>query len=76
LNKATSGKHPLCFQEFKNKDGQDFIKREGLAAVAKTARNDGSIFMNPEELDFDDLLMVAISAFDGVPIEKSKIKKG
>jgi len=76
LNKATNGKHPLCFKDIRDRGGHSLVKQEGLSKVARLAQNDGSIFMNPEELDFDDLLMVATSAFEGVPLALDRIKKG
>ncbi|MCF8054047.1 MAG: iron-containing alcohol dehydrogenase [Deltaproteobacteria bacterium] len=76
LNKITEGKHPLRFKDILGRDGRQLIREEDLATVAKVARNDGSIFMNPEELNYEDLLMVATASFAGNPLDVKQIKKG
>ncbi|MEI7591323.1 MAG: iron-containing alcohol dehydrogenase, partial [Deltaproteobacteria bacterium] len=75
LHDATGGKHALCFKDMKNAIGEQLVKEDALPEIAKIAQNDGSIFMNPEDLDFDDLLMVAECAWSGTRIDVAKIKR-
>jgi len=42
----------------------------------KAALGDGSVFYNPEELDYDDFLMVLDAAWEGKPLDARRIKKG
>jgi len=76
LYDATNGRHPRCFKEVFNRDKDPMVKLENLPQIAKTALGDGSIFYNPEELDYDDCMMVLTAAWEGVPLDRSKIKKG
>jgi len=52
------------------------VPREKLPDIAKTALSDGSLFYNPEDADYDDFLMVLEAAWEGTPLDKSRIKKG
>ena len=76
LHDATGGRHPRCFSEVVDRDGRQMVLKDKLPDVAKTALGDGSIFYNPEELDYDDFLMVLEAAWEGIPLDKSRIKKG
>ncbi len=74
LNRATGGRHPICLKEIKGPDGSPQVLRSDLPRIARTALGDGAVFYNPEELDYEDLLMVAEAAFEGVPLDRTKIK--
>ena len=76
LHDTTGGRHPRFFKEVLDKEGKQMVPREKLPDIAKTALSDGSIFYNPEELDYDDFLMVLEAAWEGTPLDKSRIKKG
>lgn len=76
LHEATGGKHPRYFREILDKDGKQMIPKEKLPDIAKTALSDGSLFYNPEDMDYDDFLMVLEAAWEGRPLDKNKIKKG
>ena len=76
LHDATDGRHARFFQEIKNREGAPMVPRHKLPDIARTALGDGSIFYNPEELDYEDLMMVIEAAWEGVPLDRSKIKKG
>jgi alcohol dehydrogenase len=52
------------------------VPKTKLTDIAKAALNDGSLFWNPEELDYDDFLMVLEHAWEGVPLDRIRIKKG
>ena len=54
LHDATGGRHPRYFSEVVDRDGRQMVPKDKLPDVAKTALGDGSIFYNPEELDYDD----------------------
>lgn len=76
LSAATAGRHAVCFKDVKDRDGNQLVPKEKLAQIAKTALGDGSIFYNPEELFFDDIMMVMEAAWEGVPLDLKKIKRG
>jgi len=76
LYAATGGRHARFLKEIVDRDGRQVVPRESLPAIAKTALGDGSIFYNPEDLDFEDLLMVAEAAWEGKPLALDRIKKG
>jgi alcohol dehydrogenase len=76
LHEATGGRHPRCLKEVRDASGRQVVPKEALAEIAKTAQGDGSIFYNPEELDYGDLLMVTEAAWEGTPLDKGRIKKG
>jgi alcohol dehydrogenase len=52
------------------------VTREQIPEIARAALNDGSIFYNPEEVDFDDLRMVIFAAWTGEPLDVGRIRKG
>jgi alcohol dehydrogenase len=52
------------------------VTPDHFSRIAQTALGDGSIVYNPEELDYDDCMMVMAAAWEGVPLDRSKIKKG
>jgi alcohol dehydrogenase len=76
LHDATGGRHARFFKEVLDKEGKQMVPREKLPDIAKTALSDGSIFYNPEDLDYNDFLMVMEAAWEGTPLDKSRIKKG
>ena len=76
LHDATGGRHARFFKEVLDKEGTQIVPKEKLPAVTKTALSDGTIFYNPEELDYNDFLMVLEAAWEGTPLDKSRIKKG
>jgi len=76
LHDATGGRHARFFKEVLDREGNQLVPRDILPAIAKAALSDGSIFYNPEELDYDDFLMVLEAAWEGKPLDASLIKKG
>jgi len=76
LHQATAGAHAVCLKDIKNPDGKSLVPRQLLPRIAHTALGDGSIFYNPEDLDYDDCLMVLAAAFDGALLDLSRVKKG
>lgn len=76
LHHATAGAHAVCFKDIMDQNGQPQVPRHRLADIAHTALGDGSIFYNPEDLDYDDCLMVLEAAHEGAPLDRSRVKKG
>jgi alcohol dehydrogenase len=52
------------------------VRADALESIAQNACGDGSILYNPEELDFDDLLMVISHAWAGTALDQSQVKQG
>jgi alcohol dehydrogenase len=76
LNSITGGRHTRCFQEVKDRDGTPMVPRDVLPLIAKAALLDGASIYNPEDADYEDNLMVLEAAWQGNPLDRSKIKKG
>jgi alcohol dehydrogenase len=76
LHDATGGRHARFFKEVLDKEGKHMVPREKLPDVANTALSDGSLFYNPEDVDYNDFSMVLEAAWEGTPLDKSRIKKG
>jgi len=76
LYKKTDGRHARCFREVKDRESKPTVPREVLPRIAKAALLDGASIYNPEETDYEDNLMVLESAWEGSPLEQSKLKKG
>ncbi len=76
LHQVTAGAHAVCLREMKSQDGKSLVPGHLLPKIAHTALGDGSIFYNPEDLDYDDCLMVLEAAFNGAPLDLSRVKKG
>ena len=76
LYEATDGKHARFLKEVLDRDGNPMVPKEKIPEIAKTALGDGSLIYNPEDLDYDDLIMVIEAAWNGGSIDRSLIKKG
>lgn len=76
LRKATGGKHPTCLKEVVDRDGNMMVPRDVLPDIARLSLNDGAMVYNPEDLDYDDMLMVLEKAREGEPLDRKKIRKG
>ena len=68
LHDATNGRHPRSFKEISDREGRQMVPKEKLQAIARAALSDGSVFYNPEDLDYDDFLMVLEAAWMGEPL--------
>jgi len=69
LHDATDGRHPCAFKEVRDSQGHNLVHRSQLEAIATKALNDASIFLNPEELDYEDCLTVLEAAYKGKPLD-------
>ncbi len=76
LHKATKGRHPRCLKEIVDRDGKPRVPRDILPEIALNAQYDGSKEINPEEVNYNDAVMVLEHAWEGVPLDRKKIKKG
>lgn len=76
LCQATQGAHATCFKEVKDREGNCLVPQSKLEEIARTALGDGMVFYNPEEVDYEDCLMVLQAAWEGTPLDRSKIKRG
>jgi alcohol dehydrogenase len=76
LHQDTGGRHARFFKEVAGPDGSAQVPMEKLEAIAEKATGDASILCNPEELDFDDLVMVMSHAWAGTPLDRNRVKKG
>jgi alcohol dehydrogenase len=76
LHQATAGAHAIRFKDIADRNGRPMVLWHQLPEIAQTALGDGSIFYNPEDLDHEDCLMVLEAAFQGVPLDRSRIRKG
>lgn len=76
LNSITGGRHARYFSEVKDRDGKQMVPRDVLPQIAKAALMDGTAIYNPEDTDYEDNLMVLEAAWEGKPLDRSKIKKG
>jgi len=76
IHDATEGAHARFFEEVKDRDGKRMVPRERLEDIAMAALDDGSIFYNPEECDYEDFLMIIKAAWEGLPLDRELIKKG
>lgn len=74
LHDLTGGRHPRFLNEVVDRDGRRMISRGDFDAIIRNAMDDPAQFYNPEELDRDEYRMVLECAFEGVPIDRSKIK--
>lgn len=68
LYNATNGRHSRYLSEIKDREGNLLVPREKLPEIAYTALGDGAQFYNPEDLDFNDFLMVLEHAWEGKPL--------
>ncbi|MCX5847264.1 MAG: iron-containing alcohol dehydrogenase [Deltaproteobacteria bacterium] len=75
LHDATGGRHARFFKEVLDKEGKQMVPREKLPDIAKTALSDGSLFYNPEDLDYNDFFMVLEAAWEGTPLNTNLTKR-
>ena len=76
LHDATDGKHPRFLKEVYDRSGKQMIPKEKLPDIARTAMSDPAQLYNPEDLDYNDYIMVLEAAWEGIPLDRKKIKKG
>jgi len=52
------------------------VPKDRLPDIVATAKNDPAVFLNPEDLDEEDYLVVLGHAWDGTPLDRNRIKAG
>jgi alcohol dehydrogenase len=76
LHAACGGRHPRFLKEVRGARGEPAVPAEVLPRVARAALDDGMLLYNPEDMDFDDFLMVLEHAWDGRPLDRSLVRRG
>lgn len=76
LYEATGGRHPRCLKEMLDGQGRHMVPRSMLPEIAGKTLNDGSRLPNPEEMLPDDALLILEHAWEGTPLDRSRIRKG
>ncbi len=76
LHDATGKRHARCLKEIFDRDGKQMVAKESLPLIAQKAMGDASQFYNPEDLDFKDFMFVLEAAYEGVPLDRRRVKKG
>ncbi len=76
LHQICEGRHPRFLKEVRNARGEASLNVDALPQVARAALDDASLLFNPEDLDYDDFLMVLEHAWDGRPLDRSRIRQG
>lgn len=73
---ATGGKHPRFLKEILNREGDPAVPYGLLPEIAEKTLYDGTRLPNPEEMLPDDALMVLRRAWEGLPLDRSGVRKG
>jgi alcohol dehydrogenase len=76
LHDVTQGAHPRCLGETYGPDGHLAVPKKRFPDIVSVAKNDGSTVYNPEALDDEDIVMVLEHAWEGTPLDRSRIRKG
>lgn len=76
LHDAIGGRHPRFLSEIRDRDGRRLVEKNMLPEIAEKALSDGARVPNPEELLADDAQMVLEYAWEGTPLDRTKIKTG
>jgi alcohol dehydrogenase len=69
LYEATEGRHARSLNEIKDKQGNLLVTKDKLPQIARTAMGDASQFYNPEDLDYNDFMLILEHAWEGKPLE-------
>ena len=76
LHNISGGKHPRWLGEIQDREGAEAVPRSVLPEIARKTLADGARLSNPEEVLPDDALMVLEHAWEGTPLDRSRIRKG
>ncbi len=76
LHDATGGRHARFLKEIVDREGRQMVPKEKLPDIARTAQGDGAKIYNPEEINYDDAMMVLEHAYEGKPLDRRKVRKG
>ena len=76
LHDITQGRHSRYLGEITNGDGNAAVPKDRLPDIIAAAKSDAALLLNPEDLDEEDYRMVLGHAWDGTPLDRSRIKTG
>ena len=76
LHDITQGQHPRCLRETYDRNGECAVPLERLPEIVTAAQSDPAVILNPEDLDAEDYIMVLQHAWEGIPLDKARIKAG
>jgi len=76
LHAATGGRHSRYLKEVVDRDGNQMVPREKFDDIIRTAKGDPAQFYNPEDVDENDYRVMLECAYEGIPLDRKKIKKG
>jgi alcohol dehydrogenase len=76
LHDITHGRHSRFLGEITDRDGNPAVPKDRLPEIIATAKNDGALLYNPEDMDDEDYRVVLEHAWDGTPLDRNRVKKG
>ena len=76
LHQYCGSRFPRYLKEVQAHDGKPALSYSMLPQIARAAMDDGEILFNPEDLDYEDFLMVLEHAWDGRPLDRSRVRRG
>ena len=75
LHDLTGGRHARHLSEIKDRNGDRMVEKSHFNAIAKISIGDGTKFYNPEEIDYEDSLLILEAAWKGAPLDRNLVKK-
>jgi alcohol dehydrogenase len=75
LHDLTGGRHARFLSEILNRNGEKMVEKSHFDAIAKISIGDGTKFYNPEEIDYDDSMLILEAAWEGNPLNRNLVKK-
>jgi alcohol dehydrogenase len=73
---ATDKRHARFLMEVMDRDGKQMVPKEKIVEIAKAALSDPASNYNPEDADYNDNVMVLEAAWEGKPLDRTKIRNG
>jgi len=74
LYDLTEGQHARCLRETYDREGNIAVPLERLPEIIAAAKQDPAFLLNPEDLDEEDYLMVLEHAWNGTPLDRTRIR--
>ena len=76
LHQYCGNRFPRYLKEVQDGDGKPVLASSMLPQIARAALDDAEILLNPEDLDYADILMVLEHAWDGRSLDRSRVRRG
>jgi alcohol dehydrogenase len=76
LREQTGGRHACNLQELRTAGGEPWVPRERFPAIVASAMRDGASIFSAEDLDREDVLMVLNQAWEGLPLDRTRVRRG